>query len=136
MHTDLANLYQVPTKALNQAFRRNREKFPEDLLFQLTWEEAAGLPSLRSQFVTLKRGQHLKYRPFAFTEHGALMAATVLNSPRAVAHSSSPNPISAFLFFVPSFVVGGHGLCLGAVLGAHLVEHVIAALAAPPHTVV
>ena len=109
LDTDLASLYQVPTKALNQAVRRNLEKFPEDLLFQLTWEEAAGLPSLMSQFVTLKRGQHLKYRPFAFTEHGALMAATVLNSPRAVAmslyiiiHSSSPNPISAFPLFVLS----------------------------------
>jgi hypothetical protein len=87
LDTDLASLYQVPTKALNQAVRRNREKFPEDLLFQLTWEEAARLPSLRLQFVTLKRGQHLKYRPFAFTEHGALMAATILNSPRAVAMS-------------------------------------------------
>ena len=85
LDTDLASLYQVPTKALNQAVRRNQEKFPEDLLLQLTWEEAARLPSLRSQFVTLKRGQHFKYRPFAFTEHGALMAAMVLNSPRAVA---------------------------------------------------
>ena len=87
LDNDLASLYKVPTKALNQAVRRNREKFPEDLLFQLTWEEAALLPSLRSQFVTLKRGRHLKYRPFAFTEHGALMAATVLSSPRAVAMS-------------------------------------------------
>lgn len=84
LDSDLASLYQVPTKALNQAVRRNQEKFPEDVLFQLTWEEAARLPSLRSQFVTLKRGQHFKYRPFAFTEHGALMAATVLDSPRAV----------------------------------------------------
>jgi hypothetical protein len=62
LHRDLAGLYEVPTKALNKAVTRNREKFPEDLLFQLTWEEAALLPSLRSQFVTLKRGQHLKYR--------------------------------------------------------------------------
>ena len=94
MHTDLANLYQVPTKALNQAFRRNREKFPEDLLFQLTLEKAAGLPSLRSQFVTLKRGQHLEYRPFAFTEHGALKAATVLNSPRVRPSKKTPCPIT------------------------------------------
>ena len=55
LDTDLASLYQVPTKALNQAVRRNREKFPGDLLFQLTWEEAARLPSLRSQIVTLKQ---------------------------------------------------------------------------------
>ena len=87
LDNDLASLYKVPTKALNQAVRRNREKFPEDLLLQLTWEEAARLPSLRSDFVTLMRGRYLKCRPFAFTEHGALMAATVLSSPRAVAMS-------------------------------------------------
>ncbi|MCX6928249.1 MAG: ORF6N domain-containing protein [Verrucomicrobia bacterium] len=80
LDNDLASLYKVPTKALNQAVRRNREKFPEDLLFQLTWEEAALLPSLRSQFVTLKRGRHLKCRPFAFTGHGALMAVSRVSS--------------------------------------------------------
>jgi hypothetical protein len=53
----------------------------------LGWEEVSQLNALRSQIVTLKRGTHLKYRPFAFTEHGALMAANVLNSPRAVAMS-------------------------------------------------
>jgi ORF6N domain len=109
----LANLYQVPTKALNQAVRRNREKFPEDLLFQLTWEETALLPSLRSQFVTLKRGRHLKYRPFAFTEHGALMAATVLNSPRAVAMS---------LYIIRAFVKMREDLAANAAILRRLAE--------------
>jgi len=63
--------------------RRNAARFPEDFMFRLSAEE---WDSLRSQFATLKtgRGQHRKYLPLAFTEHGALMAATVLNSPRAV----------------------------------------------------
>jgi ORF6N domain. len=84
LDTDLARLYGVPTKALNQAVKRNRERFPEEFMFQLSWDEVS---SLRSQIVTLKPGMHQKYRPFAFTEHGALMASTILNSPRAVAMS-------------------------------------------------
>jgi len=80
---DLATLYGVTTKRLNEQVRRNRERFPEDFLLQLTKEEA---DALRSQNATLKpgRGQHRKYAPYAFTEHGAIMAATILNSPRAV----------------------------------------------------
>ncbi|MBE0540823.1 MAG: ORF6N domain-containing protein [Verrucomicrobia bacterium] len=80
---DLARIYSVPTKALNQAIKRNIKRFPLDFLFRLTSDEA---DSLRSQFVTLKsgRGQHRKYLPYAFTEHGAIMAANVLNSPEAV----------------------------------------------------
>jgi phage regulator Rha-like protein len=83
LDSDLANLYGVPTKALNQAVKRNRERFPEEFMFQLNAQEAE---SLRSQNVTLKvgRGRHRKYPPFAFTEHGAIMAANVLNSPPAV----------------------------------------------------
>jgi ORF6N domain len=83
LDSDLATLYGVTTKAFNQAVRRNLQRFPADFLLQLT--EAEG-DSLRSQFVTLKsgRGQHRKYQPMAFTEHGAIMAATILNSPRAV----------------------------------------------------
>ncbi|MBI4603444.1 MAG: ORF6N domain-containing protein [Planctomycetes bacterium] len=83
LDTDLASLYRVPTKRLNEQVRRNRERFPEDFLIQLTRTE---YDRLRSQFATLKtgRGQHRKYLPYAFTEHGALMAATVLNSPVAV----------------------------------------------------
>jgi hypothetical protein len=89
LDSDLARIYQVPTKALNQAVKRNRGKFPIDFVFELTPDEAEAIRRLRSQTVTLKpgRGQHRKYAPYAFTEHGALMAATVLNSPHAVAMS-------------------------------------------------
>jgi hypothetical protein len=82
LDADLAQLYGVSTKAFNQAVRRNRGRFPADFLIDLTNQEVA---SLRSQFVTLKtgRGEHRKYRQLAFTEHGAIMAATILNSPRA-----------------------------------------------------
>jgi ORF6N domain len=81
---DLAKIYGVPTKALNQAVKRNRQRFPEDFMFQLTQQEAKALQASRSQFVTLKRGQNIKYLPYAFTEYGALMAANILNSTRAV----------------------------------------------------
>jgi phage regulator Rha-like protein len=84
LDSDLAVVYGVPTKALNQAVKRNHAKFPQDFIFRLTSEEAEECRRLRSQIVTLKRGQHIKYLPYAFTEHGAIMAATVLNSPRAV----------------------------------------------------
>jgi hypothetical protein len=81
---DLAKIYGVTTKRLNEAVRRNIERFPSDFMFQLTKDEAVTWQSLRSQFATLKQGQHLKYLPYAFTEHGTIMAATVLNSPQAV----------------------------------------------------
>src|SRR5205807_2243085 len=81
---DLAAIYGVSTKALNQAVKRNLERFPGDFMFLLTPGEAEGVRRSRSQTVTLKRGQNIKYRPHAFTEHGAIMAANVLNSPRAV----------------------------------------------------
>ncbi|MGD0814712.1 MAG: ORF6N domain-containing protein [Verrucomicrobiota bacterium] len=87
LDTDLAELYGVPTKVFNQAVKRNAERFPEDFCFRLTLEEAEAVQRSRSQFVTLKRGQNLKYAPCAFTEHGAIMAATILNSPEAVAMS-------------------------------------------------
>ncbi|MBI5393767.1 MAG: ORF6N domain-containing protein [Verrucomicrobia bacterium] len=83
LDSDLARIYGVATKVLNQAAKRNLAKFPLDFLFRLTQEEAAALYRSRSQFVTLKRGQNIKYLPWAFTEHGAIMAANVLNSPRA-----------------------------------------------------
>ena len=81
---DLAKLYGVPTKALNQAVRRNREKFPPDFLLELTGPEMLTLN--RSQIVTGSTQQHRepRSRPFAFTEHGAIMAANILNSSRAV----------------------------------------------------
>lgn len=80
---DLAELYGVETRALNQAVRRNIERFPKDFMFQLTKAEAN---SLRSQIVTFKkgRGQHFKYMPRAFTEHGVAMLSSVLNSQRAI----------------------------------------------------
>jgi hypothetical protein len=84
LDADLAAAYGVLTKALNQAVRRNQNRFPGDFMFRLTAEEADQVRRSRSQIVTLKRGQNIKYLPWAFTEHGALMAATVLNSPRAV----------------------------------------------------
>lgn len=81
---DLAELYGVTTKALNQAVKRNRVRFPGDFMFQLNNIEIRAINSLRSQSVTLKRGRHLKYAPYAFTEHGAVMLANVLRSRRAV----------------------------------------------------
>jgi hypothetical protein len=81
---DLAKIYGVPTKVFNQAVKRNRQRFPEDFMFRLTQKEAKELQASRSQIVTLKRGQNIKYLPYAFTEYGALMAANILNSPRAV----------------------------------------------------
>jgi phage regulator Rha-like protein len=81
---DLAELYGVTTKRLNEQVRRNRNRFPADFMFRLTRKEALVLTRSRSQNATLKRGQNIKYIPFAFTEHGAVMLATVLNSPVAV----------------------------------------------------
>ena len=99
LDADLAALYGVETKVLNQAVRRNRERFPSDFMFQLTLEEAQ---CSRSQSVTLNaevariaqvspsgrqrgtRGANLKYLPYAFTEQGVAMLSGVLNSPRAV----------------------------------------------------
>lgn len=78
---DLAALYGVATKVLNQAVKRNAGRFPDDFMFQLPAEETR---SLRSQVVTLKRGEHLKYRPYAFTEQGVAMLSSVLKSDRAV----------------------------------------------------
>ncbi len=77
---DLAELYEVETRVVNQQVKRNIGKFPERYMFQLTKDE---YNRLRSQFVTLKRGQHIKYLPYAFTEHGILMLSSVLNSERA-----------------------------------------------------
>jgi phage regulator Rha-like protein len=81
LDSDLAALYGVTTKVLNQAVKRNATRFPADFMIQLSADEI-GL--LRSQIVTLKRGQHRKYRPYAFTEQGVAMLSSVLNSERAV----------------------------------------------------
>jgi phage regulator Rha-like protein len=83
LDSDLAELYGVPTKVFNQAIRRNAERFPNDFMFKLSKEETL---SLRSQFVTLKkgRGHYSKYSSFVFTEQGVAMLASVLKSKRAV----------------------------------------------------
>ena len=83
LDTHLAALYQVAVKVLNQAVRRNRDRFPPDFMFELSNEEAS---ALRSQLVTLKtgRGAHRKYPPHAFTEQGVAMLSSVLRSSRAV----------------------------------------------------
>ena len=81
---DLARLYGVEVKALNQAVKRNADRFPPDFMFQLSWEEAE---RSRSQIVTLNerrsQGTNVKYRPFAFTEQGVAMLSSVLKSRRA-----------------------------------------------------
>jgi hypothetical protein len=95
---DLAKIYGVPTKAFNQAVKRNRQRFPEDFMFRLTLEEAKALQASRSQTVTSSRPMDPlrsqtvtssqrggpRYLPYAFTEYGALMAANILNSARAI----------------------------------------------------
>jgi len=80
---DLADLYGVSVKRLNEQVKRNLNRFPPDFMFQLNEEEHR---SLRSHFATLKkgRGHHRKYLPYAFSEHGTIMLANVLNSPISV----------------------------------------------------
>jgi hypothetical protein len=92
---DLAKLYGVMTKQLNQQLKRNRTRFPEDFAFRLTFAEAKQIAALRLQNATLKRGQHIKHPPHVFTEHGAIMLASVLNSRSAV---------QASVFVVRAFV--------------------------------
>ena len=96
LSSDLAELYQVEPRALIQAVKRNMDRFPEDFMFQLTWDELSLLKShslisndsratvSRSQIVTLKRGLNIKYLPYAFTEQGVAMLSSVLRSQRAV----------------------------------------------------
>jgi hypothetical protein len=93
---DLAELYQVEPRALIQAVKRNIDRFPEDFMFQLTWDEVSLLKSQpvisndpratvsRSQIVILKRGLNIKYPPYAFTEQGVAMLSSVLRSKRAI----------------------------------------------------
>lgn len=82
LDADIAELYGVPVKRLNEQVKRNQERFPTDFMFQLTSKEH---DTLRSQIATSKKSRGgRRYMPFAFTEHGAIMAATVLNSDRAV----------------------------------------------------
>lgn len=87
---DLARLYNVSTSVFNQAVKRHKERFPKDFMFRLTIDEARAWQTeeskrcLRSQTVILKRGQHIKHLPYAFTEHGILMLSSVLNSELAI----------------------------------------------------
>jgi phage regulator Rha-like protein len=93
LDSDLAELYRVSTKRLNEQVKRNKSRFPADFLFQLSAEEAQ---ALRSRFATsISRRGGRRYRPFAFTEHGAVMLATVLNS--AVAVQASIQVVRAFV---------------------------------------
>jgi phage regulator Rha-like protein len=111
LDSDLAILYGVETRAFNQAIKRNTHRFPADFMFQVTADE---WDALRSQFVTLKtagRGQHRKYLPLVFTEHGAIMAATILSSERAVAMS---------VYVVRAFVKMRRELLADATLEARL----------------
>lgn len=114
LDSDLAQLYEAATKVFNQTVRRNRKRFPADFAFQLTREEVA---HLRSQIVTLKpsrHGRHRKYQPWAFTEHGAIMAAMLLRSPRAVAMS---------VYVVRSFVRMREELLSHAAILQQLAQH-------------
>ena len=90
---DLAELYQVETRVLKQAVRRNLKRFPSDFMFEIKREE---YNSLRSQFVTLNengRGKHSKYLPFAFTEQGVAMLSSVLKSNTAIDINVSTNSL-------------------------------------------
>ena len=78
---DLAELYGVTTKRLNEQVKRNKYRFPEDFMFQLTKEEAN---FSRSQIATLKQGQNIKYLPYVFTEQGVAMLSSILNSKKAI----------------------------------------------------
>jgi len=92
---DLAGLCGVATRVLNQAVKRNKDRFPEDFMFRLTKEESSLVLASRSQTVTLKRGQNIKYAPHVFTEHGAVMLANVLRS--RVAIRASIQVVRAFV---------------------------------------
>jgi len=72
---DLAEIYGVETRRLNEQVKRNSDRFPEDFMFQLTKEEADFWAHSRSQIAILKRGKNIKYLPYAFTEHGTIMVA-------------------------------------------------------------
>jgi phage regulator Rha-like protein len=110
LDSELAKLYGVETRVLNQAVRRNRERFPGDFVLELTNQE---LMRSRSQSVILNvgRGSNVKHLPWAFTERGAIMAATVLNSPRAVQMT---------VFVVRAFVKMRESLLVNAVLAREI----------------
>ena len=110
LDSELAKLYGVETRVLNQAVRRNRERFPGDFVLELTNQEVM---RSRSQSVILNvgRGSNVKHAPLAFTEHGSIMAATVLNSSRAVQMT---------VFVVRAFVKMRESLLVNAVLAREI----------------
>lgn len=118
LDSDLAKLYEVTTKRLNEQVKRNGRKFPDSFRFQLTQEE---WDSIRSQSATLKRGQHRKYLPYVFTEHGALQAANVLNSEKADA--MSVYIISAFVHMRKELAISQEVLKRLAQIDRKLLEH-------------
>ncbi|MFO1406520.1 MAG: ORF6N domain-containing protein [Steroidobacteraceae bacterium] len=112
LDAELASLYDVTTKRLNEQVKRNAERFPEDFLFRLTRAETEALN--RSQNATgSQKHRDPRFPPFAFTEHGAIMAATILNSPRAVEMS---------VFVVRAFVRLRELLVSNAALARKLAE--------------
>jgi len=121
LDADLACLYGVPTRRLNEQVKRNARKFPEDFMFRLTREEARALARLRSQNATLKQGQHIKHLPYAFTEHGAIQAANILNSEAAA--EMSVHVVRAFvrlrLMVVNHKAIAAKLAELDAKVGAH-----------------
>ena len=109
----LAELYGVPTKALNQAVKRKRSRFPPDFMFQLAPGEYDLIQeqAMRSQIVTASKKRNVRHPPFAFTEHGAIMAASVLNSDQAIEMS---------VFVVRAFIKMREQLSQRVELGARL----------------
>jgi len=137
LDADLAELYGVPTKVFNQAVKRNADRFPPDFLFQLTATEFENLQSqiatafpadspMRSQIVTASK-RNIRHRPHAFTEHGAIMAATVLNSPEAV--SMSVFVVRAFMQMREHLIANAAILKRLAEIDKSLLEHDSALLA-------
>src|SRR5579859_1219032 len=119
LDTDLAELYGVPVKHLNQQVKRNGHRFPSDFLFTLTKVESE---SLRSQIVTSNVGRGgRRYLPYAFTEHGAIMAATVLNSKRAI--EMSIFVVRAFVGMRQALVVNQHVVSKLSELEARIESH-------------
>jgi hypothetical protein len=103
---DLAHVYGVTTKRLNQQFNRNRHRFPKDFAFELTLREAKTIAASRLQNATLKKGQNIKHCPHVFTEHGVIMLASVLNSRIAV--RASVHVVRAFVQMRAALAGYGH----------------------------
>jgi len=139
LDADLAELYGVPTYRLNEQVKRNVERFPEDFMFQLTAQEWAKMrsqnatsnseiieneavePNSSQIAMSSKKHRGAAYRPYAFTEHGAIMAATVLNSPQAVAMSIYV--VRAFMQLREQLVANGAILKRLAEIDKTLLEH-------------